>query len=169
MASGEVDINDTNNESECYTPLHYAMMSNHPCIVRTLLASENTRLDVVNWVGETGLHLACYYNYVECVQVFTSDTRCTDHVLNMKYNNGGDTAVMLAVRFGYLDIVRVLAQLPGTDMATKDSDGKTLMEVAIEGDKQDIVKILEERNCIDGAEGGARDTSGSFDVEGDCG
>jgi hypothetical protein len=161
MASGEVDINGTNSDG--HTPLHHAIQYNHLSIVRTLLVSENTRLDVTDSCGWTGLHYAlrCYNNYVECVKVFTSDTRCTDHVLNMK-NNNGNTAVMWAVMWGYLDIVRVLAQLPGTDMCTKNSDGKTLMEVAIEGDHQNIVRFLEEQNSIEGAEGGARDTLDSF-------
>ena len=101
------------------------------------------------------LHLACFMDLVECVKLYTSDFRCTADVLNMK-NQDGDTALMVAVYWGNLDCVRLLAELPGTDFRARARDGKTLEEVAVDDvcgmmkmarnhTSDDVLKYLKER------------------------
>merc|ERR1719318_726370 len=126
------------------------MRKNNPHLVRAVLGNPNTRLDIADDLsGYTGLHWASVVNNVECIKLFGNDPRCTSDVVNMKDNKLGETALMKAVRSGKLDSVRVLAQLPGTDFATKNSCGKTLLEVAIEHKHQDIMKYLIEAEICD--------------------
>merc|ERR1719483_312530 len=89
------------------------MESNHPSIVRMLLARADTRLDVTDSNGNTGLHLACrmsYGNNPECVSLYGEDRRCSAQLLNLK-NNAGNTPVMVAVERGHLECVREMEKL----------------------------------------------------------
>eukprot|EP00092_Neocalanus_flemingeri_P004823 GFUD01005191.1.p1 GENE.GFUD01005191.1~~GFUD01005191.1.p1 ORF type:complete len:161 (+),score=36.02 GFUD01005191.1:147-629(+) len=85
---------------------------NHPSVVTTLLSSADTRLDITNRFGWTGLHTACYHNNVSVITVFCSDARCTPAIVNMK-DKQGRTALMAAVKFGHLEIVRELVRVKG--------------------------------------------------------
>merc|ERR1719483_722744 len=86
------------------------MESNHPSIVRMLLARADTRLDVTDSNGNTGLHLACRRNNPECVSLYGEDRRCSAQLLNLK-NNAGNTPVMVAVEEGNLECVREMEKL----------------------------------------------------------
>ena len=87
--------------------------------------------------------LECCYWYVEIVKIFTSDSRCNPDVLNMK-NKDGDTILMIAAWYGNLNLVRVLAQLPGIDFDTKNKKGKTPLDLARRFNAPGIVECLEE-------------------------
>ena len=69
-------------------PLHYAMQFNHPTIVSILLASELTKLDMLDWDGWTPLHFACHKDNAECVKLFVSDRRCNQDIINTKSKAG---------------------------------------------------------------------------------
>ena len=63
------------------------------------------KLDIREYVdGYTALHYACKNNIVSIVKLLCQDNRCTPSVVNKK-NRDGDTPLMLAVRWGHLDIV----------------------------------------------------------------
>eukprot|EP00091_Calanus_sinicus_P005517 TRINITY_DN15960_c0_g1_i1.p1 TRINITY_DN15960_c0_g1~~TRINITY_DN15960_c0_g1_i1.p1 ORF type:complete len:238 (-),score=36.49 TRINITY_DN15960_c0_g1_i1:438-1151(-) len=96
LAHGAVDVNGAwnpdeddykygNFHDEWYehnrTPLHYAMQFNHPAVVSTLLASELTKLDVLDGEGLTPLHLACHGDNADCVKLFVRDSRCNEDML----------------------------------------------------------------------------------------
>lgn len=53
----------------------------------------------------------------------------------------GNTALILAAKFGHDDIVRLIL-MNGADANVKDSDGKTCLMYATENDHQDIMKVL---------------------------
>ena len=42
----------------------------------------------------------------------------------------GDTPLMLAVRWGRVEIVKKLVTLPGVDLKTRDREGRSLMDMA---------------------------------------
>ena len=113
-----LDINTKYDPYGGWTPLHWAMMCNHPSIVRMLLARADTRLDVTNSDGYTGLHLACCLNKAECVSLYGEDRRCSAQLLNLK-NNAGKTPVMLAVEQGHWECVREMEKLAGVDFETR--------------------------------------------------
>jgi len=141
LSRGDLDINTKYGDS---TPLHYAMFNNHPSIVRMLLARADTRLDVTDSVGYTGLHWACRRNNPECVSLYGEDRRCSAQLLNLK-NNAGNTPVMLAVERGHLECVREMEKLAGVDFETRNSQGETMIEVARRCDHHQIVQFLEMR------------------------
>ena len=103
IAKGNVDVNGSWNPNEddydygnfhdewhshnC-TPLHYAMQFTHPSIVSILLASELTKLDVLDGDGWTPLHYACHKDNAECVKLFVSDSRCNQNIINIKSKAG---------------------------------------------------------------------------------
>ena len=142
LSRGEVDVNIT--EYNDWTPLNYAMEYNHHTIVTMLLARADTRLDVANCHGDTGLHYACYKNSASCISVYGEDRRCSTNILNMK-NNYGNTPVMAAVLKGHLDCVREMGKLPGVDFDTKNNKEETLIAVARRNNHLQIVQFLDMR------------------------
>jgi len=94
------------------------------------------------------------------VQLLCQDSRCCPAIVNKK-NIAGDTPLMIAVYFGYLDIVKKL-DIEGTDFLTTDRQGRSLMEVARmenadvsqnlvgeENDRADVLQYLLERKKVD--------------------
>ena len=141
LAKGQVDVNGRNTCGSI-TPLITAMLYNQPRIVQTLLDNVNTKLDLCDENGMTGLHHGCFIHWEECVKLFTSDCRCTPEVLNMK-DMYGVTAMMAAIYTSdMLECVKILGELPGTDMGIKDNNGWTALEVAEFYDRKEIVKYL---------------------------
>ena len=148
LTDGSVDMNSSpdSDHGDYNTPLQVAMSNNHPSIVTTLLSSQHIRLEVIHRLfGWTGLHYACFSNSVACVNIYGRDYRCTPAIINMK-DNHGETALMVAVRRGNLECVRELAELQGTDFATKSRMGETLLKVARNLNYQQIAQFLKERN-----------------------
>ena len=131
LAKGDVDVNGVNSYG--VSPLFCATVGNYPSIVKMLLDNANTKLDYINgdWPGKTSLQVACtcVVGSVEIVKMFISDSRCTDELLNMR-GQGGESALMIAGREGYLDIVKILAELPGVDLFTK-TGRKTVLQVVL--------------------------------------
>ena len=137
------------------------MYTNHTSIVTTLLSCTNTRLEETDSHGWTGLHYACYYNSADAIKIFGKDRRCTPAIVNMK-DITKKTAVMVAVGHGNLECVTEMARLEGTDFATKNDMGQTLIDVARNYNYHKIVEFLkevitdegkEEMNTADGVEG----------------
>merc|ERR1711892_782684 len=128
---------------DCNTgnPLLYAMVENLTDILPILLENQTIRFDIGN-----GLITLCKNNSFDCVQVFIRDDRCTPDILNKK-NRLGETALMTAIIYGHLEIVELLAKLPGwhgIDYAVENKNGKSAMELAEEQYQQKSVKILNE-------------------------
>ena len=143
MFRGDVDVNSTDVFG--HYPLYYAMHFNNPSILRTLLANVNTRLGVThcNYDDNRIGMLECCYWHVECVKIFTSHSRCNTNVLNRK-NEDGDTILMIAAIYGNLNLVRVLAQLPGIDFDAKNKKEETALDLARQFNAPGIVECLEE-------------------------
>merc|ERR1711892_863 len=102
---------------DCNTgnPLLYAMEENLTDILPILLENQTIRFDIGN-----GLITLCKNNSFDCVQVFIRDDRCTPDILNKKNCLGG-TALMTAIIYGHLEIVELLAKLPGLHVLCNSS------------------------------------------------
>ena len=96
MISEGVDINGMDSKYGV-TGLMKAMMRGHTEVVRILLCSNNIKIDIKNRSGtsSTALHLACYYNHVECVELFLAHNTCTKAIAMME-DSEGETAQMWA-------------------------------------------------------------------------
>jgi len=141
----DVDINNT-DEYHGYTPLMWASGLNQTEVVSFLLTQPELQLDKRNYInGGTVLHMVCdYNNLVSVVRLICQDRRCTPSVINIK-DNYGRTALMRAVYFGSIDIVKEIEKVEGTDFDTKDRDGKTLIEVARMKNRTAVLDYLRDR------------------------
>ena len=125
------------------TDLHKAMYKNDVAAVRSQLDEEfpPIRMDCTDVNGSTPLHTACYNNSWRVIKPFIRDERSTPDVLNKK-NNFGETALMVAVTLGHLQCVKKLASAKGLDWNTKNSDEKSLLEVAREKENDAMVRLF---------------------------
>lgn len=154
LKSGEVDINE--EEEDGFTPLLSATLFTQEELVRTLLKFPELKLDKRDSLGMTALHQACEENSVSIVRMICEDKRCNPCFVNMK-DDSGNTALMRAVKSGFVNIVKELDKVEGVDFRTKDELGRDLVEVAkdvmkigynvLRGEDFDaVLKYLKERN-----------------------
>ena len=142
VTSKEVDINDAEYDN---TPLMSAMDNNQAEVVRYLLTQPELHLDKRYRDGDTALHGACLFNRdISVIRLFCQDRRCTPCVVNIK-DNYGMTALMAAVYRGSLGIVKELEKVEGIDFDTKDSDGRTLIDVARMRNNTAVLEYLRDR------------------------
>ena len=144
LDKGDVDI----NEEYCNrTPLMYAMLNNHLDIVTILLNHPELRLDKRHRNHSTALHWACDNDFVSVIRLVCHLRICSPGIINMK-NNFGETLLMVAVRCGNLEIVKELDKVEGSDWRTKDIDGNTLIDMALNENKAGVgvLEYLTERN-----------------------
>ena len=142
VTSKEVDINDAEYDN---TPLMSAMDNNQAEVVRYLLTQPELHLDKRYRDGDTALHGACLFNRdISVIRLFCQDRRCTPCVVNIK-DNDGMTALMAAVYCGSLGIVKELEMVEGIDFDTKDSDGRTLIDVARMRNNTAVLEYLRDR------------------------
>ena len=145
LATEEVPINGYHNG---YTPLMWAVIRGHLAIVRRLMEYPGIMLGSGYTYGNnTALHEACRYNRVSIVRLLCQDSRCGPGVVNKK-NSDGDTPLMIAVHCGHLDIVREL-DIEGTDFSTKDSHGRSIIEIARLWSTAEVLEYLIERHKVD--------------------
>ena len=113
IGSNEVDINDTYDGC---TPLMWAIKYNQVDTLKFLLTCSELQLykTTRDRFGNTALHLASCYDYVPILRLVCQDRRCTPTIVNMK-NRWGETALMMAVDRGFLDVVKEMEMLEGTD------------------------------------------------------
>merc|ERR1712179_95784 len=150
LSNREVDINGEDELGG--TPLIHAVFGGHLSIVRRL--HPGIRLGKRNRCGYTALHYACRDNKLSIVELLCQDSRCSPGVVNKKGSDGA-TPLMIAVRYGDLDIVKEL-DMDITDFSTKDEYGITLIEEARVMKKKmkdwynaEILEYLIERNKVD--------------------
>jgi len=116
-------------------------------IVRSVLEHPGTELGITNIKGGTALHSASNQNSVSIMKLLCQDSRCGPAVVNKK-NRDGETALMIAVRCGHLDIVKELDK-EGTYFFTKDKYGRTLIEMARMENRVGVLEYLIERPKVD--------------------
>ena len=149
LSSGKVNVNA--EDSGGMFPLLYVMLYNRIDILRLLLARDDLDLSVrARYSGCTALHhafqLHCLIvDSVPIIRIFCQDGRCTPGIVNMK-DYQGETVLLKAVRAGYLDIVKELDKVEGTDFHTKDSQGDTLIDVARGCGLEAVVEYMIERS-----------------------
>ena len=128
LQHSEVDVNGAGCRGN--TPLISAVWGGHLDIVARLLEASKTQLDKCNNAGQTALHWATLFNNkrVPIMKLLCQDSRCSPVVVNKK-DRAGNTALLLAVQLGHLDVVKEL-DLEGTDFSIKYMDGTTLIQNA---------------------------------------
>merc|ERR1712187_180025 len=131
-----------------FTPLMIAVLFRYLDMMRTLMVVPALQLGRCDNDGNTALHYACIHSSVSVMKLLCQDSRCSPGVVNKK-NRYGNTALMAAVRYGHLDIVKELDR-EGTDFFTGDRYGATLIEMARRRrNKAEVLKYLMERPKVD--------------------
>ena len=120
------DINETERRTDL-TGLMYAVFRRSGSLVMFLLKQKGIDVNRQSRDGATALHIACQCDNVDALQELVTHPNMTS--LNTKHNTG-DTPIMVALKTGHANCFRDLFNLPGVDLETKDSDGKSLEEVA---------------------------------------
>ncbi|CAD7704979.1 unnamed protein product [Ostreobium quekettii] len=103
------------------------------------LLKQGVDIDDKDEEGRTGLHFACGYGEMECINFFLDNGAKIDSVDNNK-----NTALHYAAGYGQAEAVKLLVS-KGAALDTKNDDGNTPKEVAQLNEKDDIVKLLEEK------------------------
>ncbi|XP_056426450.1 KN motif and ankyrin repeat domain-containing protein 2 isoform X1 [Hyla sarda] len=135
----EVIINMADTKGN--TAVHYAVSQSNFTVVRQLLDTGLCDVNRQNKAGFTPLMLTALaaFHSAEDIETVTQMLRLGD--VNCRASQAGQTALMLAVSHGRLDVVRALLQC-GADVNVQDHDGSTALMCACEHGHVDIVSLL---------------------------
>ena len=139
LDDGGADIRIDDDDGD--TALHYSVSHGNFDVVSVLLDSKVANPNILNKAGYTSIMLIA-------LAAITSDThRAVISRLfglgdvNIRASQHGQTALMLAVSHGRLDMVQLLVEA-GADVNIRDEDGSTALMCAAEHGSMDIVKYL---------------------------
>ncbi|XP_066449715.1 KN motif and ankyrin repeat domain-containing protein 2 isoform X2 [Eleutherodactylus coqui] len=123
------------------TAVHYAVSQSNFTVVRQLLDTGLCDVNRQNKAGFTPLMLTALaaFRSNEDIETVTQMLRLGD--VNCRASQAGQTALMLAVSHGRLDVVQALLQC-GADVNVQDHDGSTALMCACEHGHVDIVSLL---------------------------
>ncbi|XP_041444817.1 KN motif and ankyrin repeat domain-containing protein 2 isoform X2 [Xenopus laevis] len=135
----EVIINMADTKGN--TAVHYAVSQSNFTVVRQLLDTGLCDVNRQNKAGFTPLMLTALaaFRSDEDIETVTQMLRLGD--VNCRASQAGQTALMLAVSHGRLDVVRALLAC-GADVNIQDHDGSTALMCACEHGHGDIVSLL---------------------------
>ncbi|OCT56749.1 hypothetical protein XELAEV_18004434mg [Xenopus laevis] len=135
----EVIINMADGKGN--TAVHYAVSQSNFTVVRQLLDTGLCDVNRQNKAGFTPLMLTALaaFRSNEDIETVTQMLRLGD--VNCRASQAGQTALMLAVSHGRLDVVRALLAC-GADVNIQDHDGSTALMCACEHGHADIVCLL---------------------------
>lgn len=132
-----VNMTDVNGN----TALHYSVSHGNFNVVSVLLDSKVANPNILNKAGYTSIMLIA-------LAAIKSDTHRAVIArlfslgdVNTRASQHGQTALMLAVSHGRLDMVKLLVEA-GADVNVRDEDGSTALMCAAEHGSMEIVKYL---------------------------
>jgi len=137
LLSRIVNLTDVNGN----TALHYSVSHGNFDVVSVLLDSKVANPNILNKAGYTCIML------ISLAQINTDTNRAVARRLfsfgdiNSRGSQHGQTALMLAVSHGRLEIVNLLVE-SGADLNIRDEDGSSALMCAAEHGQVEIVKFL---------------------------
>ena len=137
LLSRIVNLTDVNGN----TALHYSVSHGNFDVVSVLLDSKVANPNILNKAGYTCVML------ISLAQITNDTHRAVVRRLfslgdvNVRATQHGQTALMLAVSHGRLDMVQLLVE-SGADLNIRDEDGSTALMCAAEHGQTDTVKFL---------------------------
>ncbi|XP_057663792.1 ankyrin repeat domain-containing protein 27-like [Diorhabda carinulata] len=102
----KTDVNVNFSDSFGRTSLHYACLNGFQDVL-LLLITKNADVNVKDFEQNTPLHLSCLNGNDNCVKALIYSSMRTE--VNIA-NSTGDTPLIIAARWGYLDIVQILLE-----------------------------------------------------------
>ncbi|KAA8584357.1 hypothetical protein FQN60_008142, partial [Etheostoma spectabile] len=128
-------------DSNGNTALHYSVSNSNFGIVKKLLDAEVCNVDQQNKAGYTAIMLAALAAVESPEDMTVVEQLFTKGDVNAKASQAGQTALMLAVSHGRMDMVRaLLAQ--GAEINLQDDEGSTALMCSSEHGHADIVRVL---------------------------
>ena len=103
-----------------------AVRNNHRGMVALLLCRPGINVNARNENNMTALHWACWNNSIASLVKLLA----APNVQFNERNNVYDTPIMVAIRRGMTDAVRLMAAVPEVDLDVTDSEGDGLEEIA---------------------------------------
>ncbi|XP_073696675.1 KN motif and ankyrin repeat domain-containing protein 1b isoform X1 [Garra rufa] len=123
------------------TALHYSVSHSNFSIVKILLTAGVCNVDHQNKAGYTPIMLASLAAVETKDDMMVVEELFSRGDVNAKASQAGQTALMLAVSHGRIDMVRALLAA-GAEVNIQDDEGSTALMCAGEHGHADIVKLL---------------------------
>ena len=123
------------------TALHYSVSHGNFDVVSILLDSKVSNPNILNKAGYTCCMLISLATIRSDTHRSVVSRLFTTADVNLRASQHGQTALMLAVSHGRLDMVQLLLEA-GADINIRDEDGSTALMCAAEHGHADIVKLL---------------------------
>ncbi|XP_072294355.1 KN motif and ankyrin repeat domain-containing protein 3 isoform X1 [Eucyclogobius newberryi] len=123
------------------TALHYSVSHSNFDVVALLLDTGLCSVDKQNKAGYTAIMLAALSTVKEDEDIKVVQKLFSQGNVNAKASQAGQTALMLAVSHGRLEMVRALLEC-GADVNIQDDEGSTALMCACEHGRSEIVKLL---------------------------
>ncbi|KAM8960556.1 KN motif and ankyrin repeat domain-containing protein 1 [Pelodytes ibericus] len=123
------------------TALHYSVSHSNFEIVKLLLDADACNVNHQNKAGYTPIMLAALAAVEAAKDMRVVEELFSSGDVNAKASQAGQTALMLAVSHGRIDMVKVLL-VCGADVNIQDDEGSTALMCASEHGHVEIVKLL---------------------------
>lgn len=138
------DININIDPDSVSTPLHCAIASGGPTleILHLMLDSPGLQRDAVNTHGQTIFLHAVSSGAIHLVKALLSRADIDIHAVD----NEGNTPLMTAARWGHLDVLNILLQVPGTKLEQRNGRVRTALFLAVMYGQVHIVQRFLERD-----------------------
>ncbi|XP_043475971.1 uncharacterized protein LOC122507370 isoform X2 [Leptopilina heterotoma] len=137
------------NVTDCSgnTAMHYAVSFGNFDVASALLDSQVCDLNKPNTAGYTAVMLAALADVRNFMHTSVAERIFQNSNVNIQSKMDGQTALMLAVSHGRLDMTKLLLDA-GADMNIQDEDGSTALMCAAEHGHMAIVRLLlNQTNC----------------------
>ncbi|XP_062888659.1 KN motif and ankyrin repeat domain-containing protein 3 [Mobula hypostoma] len=135
-----VNLSDANGN----TALHYCVSHSNFQIVRLLLDTGVCNIDWQNKAGYTAIMLAALAAMETEAEMKVVKQLFSLGNVNAKASQAGQTALMLAVSHGRIEMVKALLDC-GANVNSQDNEGSTSLMCACEHGRLEIVKVLLEQ------------------------
>ncbi|XP_048416047.2 KN motif and ankyrin repeat domain-containing protein 1-like isoform X1 [Stegostoma tigrinum] len=132
-----VNLSDGNGN----TALHYCVSHSNFSIVKLLLDTAICNVDWQNRAGYTAIMLAALAAMETDAEMNVVKQLFSLGNVNAKASQAGQTALMLAVSHGRIEMVKALLGC-GADVNSQDNEGSTALMCACEHGRAEIVKVL---------------------------
>uniref|UniRef100_UPI00398F61B4 KN motif and ankyrin repeat domain-containing protein 3 n=1 Tax=Pristiophorus japonicus TaxID=55135 RepID=UPI00398F61B4 len=132
-----VNLSDGNGN----TALHYCVSHSNFQIVKLLLDTGVCNVDWQNKAGYTAIMLAALAAMETDAEMNVVRQLFSLGNVNAKASQAGQTALMLAVSHGRIEMVKALLDC-GADVNSQDNEGSTALMCACEHGRAEIVKVL---------------------------
>lgn len=128
--------------------VHVAALVGCMDVIRVFVEKDERCLIATSLSGYTVLHLACIHGHVDLVRYIAGLPCCSSLSLPKARDFLGNTALVLAVSSGHIDVASVLINCSvDCDINSQDGNGITALHWAVSNEQPRMVKLLVRSRC----------------------